>query len=229
MEIPNMVFYPKSAQAALAILRKAAERFSKLTSSTTFGQLRDAVDTGYCPSWFVISDDPNLDYYVYYGIGDISDHHLSGYFNEYPIINGSDFLNDRVSSDGKVRHIHAELIEWFMASEDNKIEFRTQSGDWVAASSPNWFTETEYRKAPPEVNYHKRHQHDVLVEWANDQSLVLQCYIDDSWRDIKDGDIIDSSNLSLRIKPSELVELEKQALAIIANPALMKMINKLNN
>lgn len=230
--IPNMMFHPTSPQEVLDVLHVAMMRFGKLASASTVEQLRDAVRLGYCPAWFVISDDPNLDYYVYHGEDkspprDYSD--FNDYFKHYPVISITDFLNDRVTKDGKVRHVHADLIEWFMASKDNEVEFKSAAGGWTRASTPNWRTETEYRKVEPEIKHQKRHQHDVLVEWANDQSLVLQGFIQSEWRDIKDGDLIDPTSYNLRIKPSNLVELEKQALAIIANPALLEMIQKLNN
>lgn len=231
--IPSMMFHPASSEEVIKIVEALRNRYPKLyDAGTPLDLLRDARN-GYCPGWFTVSDDQNLDYYIYYGSGNVIESEVDfrdpggeltkGYFFDYPVIAIEDFLAGRVTDTGKVRHIHADLIEWFMASVENRVEFQPEgSNGWFPASAPNWRTTSKYRKL--DVSSNPRPQQHTIVAWANDQSLMLQVKRHSGWVNVDDGDTIDVECTDLRVTTKELTELEKQAASILANPELMELI-----
>lgn len=234
--IPSMMFHPKSCEEVIKVVEALRSRYPKLHDAGTPLDLMAEARNGYCPGWFTVSDDMDLFYYIYYGSGndiksevdscDGVDILTKSYFRDYPIIEIDDFLAGHVTDSGKVRHPHADLIEWFMASADNHVEFKPAGGDvWYPASAPNWRKSSKYRKVVANTNNPRPHQ-AAIVAWANDQSLILQVARRSGWVNINDGDTFDVDCSTLRAVPKELSELEKQADAILANPELMEIIKR---
>lgn len=233
--IPSMMFHPASSEEVIKIVEALRNRYPKLHDAGTPLDLMAEARNGYCPGWFTVSDDANLDFYIYYGSGNVIESEVDYryergeltkvHFFDYPVITITDFLAGRVTDTGKVRHIHADMIEWFMSSTDNHVEFQPEgSSGWFTASAPNWRTTSQYRKV---INTNKaRPQRDVMVAWANDQSLTLQVMQRDGWVDINNGDTINVDCTALRTTTKELTELEKQAESILANPELMELIKR---